>query len=254
MKTFLKIMLLVVFSCCVTTCDIENSLDCTQTAGELTEKIVDLAPFTKVVVYQRTRLVIKQGPVQQVRIATGANLMNEVLTSVVDGQLIIKNENGCNLIRDYGVTTVYITSPNLTEIRTSTGEDIRSDGTLTYNDLTLLSEDTAQEDEFNTDGDFRLSLNVQNLTIVSNNLSNFYLDGIAQNADFTFLDGDGTIKALDLEIQNAQIFHRGTNLWQLDVQQSITGIISGYGNVALKQRPVNVNVQELWRGRLVYLP
>lgn len=238
----------------IISCDTENSLNCTQTAGELTEKIVDLAPFTRVFVYQRTRLVIKQGPVQQVRIATGANLMNEVLTSVVDGQLIIKNENGCNLIRDYGVTTVYITSPNLTEIRTSTGEDIRSDGVLTYNDLTLLSEDTALEDEFNTDGDFRLSLNVQNLTVVSSNLSNFYLDGTAQNVDFTFLDGDGTIKALDLEIQNAQIFHRGTNLWQLDVQQNITGTISGYGNVALKQRPANVNVQELWRGRLVYLP
>ena len=152
------------------------------------------------------------------------------------------------------MTQIEITSPNLTEIRTSTGEDITSDGILNYPNLTLLSEDETVEDDFyNTDGDMRLQLNVQNLTIVSNNLSYFYLSGIVENADITFLEGDGRIYAENLEIQNATIFHRGTSEWRMDVKQNITGTINGYGDVILNNRPTNVDVQETWRGRLLFL-
>lgn len=171
-NTTLKIVLsLMIVS--LLSCDTQNSLDCTQTSGTIIVEDVTLPDFTKVVVYQRTRLIIKQGAVQQVRVETGRNLMNEIKLTVVDGRLLIKNENGCNLLRDYGITTVYITAPNLTEVRTSTGLDIQSDGILSYQNLTLLSEDTAVEDAYNTDGDFRLDLNVENLKITSTNLSNF---------------------------------------------------------------------------------
>lgn len=251
MNRLVKIAVLVVLVFNVLGCDTQNSLDCTQLAGKIISEQVDLAPFNKIVVYQRTRLVIKQGPIQQVTLTTGENLLNEITFKVVDDQLIIKNENGCNLLRDYGITTVYITVPNLTEIRTSTGEDIISDGVLSFPSLTLLSEDSALEDEFNTDGDFRMQLDVEQLVIVSSNLSNFYLTGTATNANLRFSSGDGTIKAKDLVIQNAQIFHRGTNKWQLDVKQNIAGTIAGYGDIELQSRPQTVNVQELWRGRLI---
>ncbi len=225
MKKIACLLIPVVLALLVAACDSDNAPNCLQTAGPLTVQLVDVEPFTKVTVFQRTRLVVKQGPVQQVRVETGKNLLNDLKIEVIDNRLVIKNENACNLVRDYGLTTIYITTPDLTEIRTSTGEDIRSDGVLAFNNLTLLSEDTAQEDAFNTEGDFRLELNVQNLTIVGNNLSNFYLNGTATQVDFTFLEGDGTIQAQDLVIQNAQIFHRGTNLWQLDVRQRISGTI-----------------------------
>jgi hypothetical protein len=47
------------------------------------------------------------------------------------------------------------------------------------------------------------------------------------------------------------IFHRGTAAWHMDVKQHITGTISGYGDVFLKERPTNVNVQETGQGRLI---
>lgn len=78
------------------------------------------------------------------------------------------------------------------------------------------------------------------------------MEGFVQNADFNFLSGDGTIKASNLEIQNAQIYHRGTNKWQLDVKQNIAGTIAGFGDVVLKSRPVTIDVNQLWRGRLIF--
>ncbi|WP_228547172.1 head GIN domain-containing protein [Nonlabens antarcticus] len=236
-----------------TSCDSENGLNCTQAAGDIQSYEVDVDTFDKVIIFQRMGATFKQGPIQKVVVKTGENLFNDIDVKVIDGQLQIVNNNGCNLVRDYGITQIEITSPNITEIRTSTGEDLKSDGVLSYPSLTLLSEDTALEDEFNTDGDFRLELDVQNLKIVSNNLSYFYLSGTVENTDITFLDGDGRIYAENLEVQNAQIFHRGTSEWRMDVKQSIAGTINGYGDVILNNQPTTVDVQETWRGRLIYL-
>ena len=159
-----------------TSCDSEEGLNCTQTAGDIQSFEVEVESFDKVVIFERMGATFKQGPVQRVVVTTGENLFNDIDVKVVDGQLQIVNNNGCNVIRDYGITQIEITSPNLTEIRTSTGEDLKSDGVLNYPNLTLLSEDASVEEDFyNTDGDFILDLNVENLTIVSNNLSYFYL-------------------------------------------------------------------------------
>jgi hypothetical protein len=236
-----------------TSCDSEEGLNCTQTTGDIQSFEVVLEPFDKVTIFQRMGATFKQGPVQKLVVTTGENLFNDIELKVIDGRLEVVNNNGCNVIRDYGVTQIEITSPNLTEIRTSTGEDLKSDGVLNYLNLTLLSEDTALEDEFNTDGDFRLNLNTQNLRIVSNNLSYFYLSGNVENAEVTFLDGDGRIYAEDLIIQNAQIFHRGTSEWRMDVKQNIAGTINGYGDVILNNRPTVVDVDVTWRGRLIFL-
>lgn len=243
--------LLFIFS---TSCDSENSLDCVQTAGDIQNFEMELAPFDKVTIFQRTGATFKQGPVQKVVLTTGENLFNDIEVKVTNGRLEIINNNACNIARDFGITQVEITSPNLTEIRTSTGLDLKSDGVLSYPDLTLLSEDASvEEDFFNTDGDLRLELDVQNLTIVSNNLSFFYLNGTAVNADITFLNGDGRIVAPGLEVQNAQIFHRGTSEWRMDVKQNIAGTINGYGDVILSNRPSTVDVNITWRGQLIFL-
>ncbi|BAO54394.1 head GIN domain-containing protein [Nonlabens marinus] len=248
------ILLLAITLASTTSCDSEEGLNCTQTAGDIQSFEVDIDAFDKVVIFERMGATFKQGPIQKVVVTTGENLFNDIELKVVDGQLQIINNNGCNVIRNYGITQIEITSPNLTEIRTSTGEDIISDGVLNYPNLTLLSEDaTVEEDFYNTDGDFRLALDVQNLTIVSNNLSYFYLSGTVENANITFLEGDGRIHAEDLEIQNAQIFHRGTSEWRMEVKQNIAGTINGYGDVILNNQPTTVDVDETWRGRLIYL-
>lgn len=232
-------------------CDSEEGLNCTQAAGDLVEREIEVGFFNKITVFERTALVIKQGPEQKVVLKTGANLWNDVAITVSDGRLLIVNNNGCNLVRDYGITVVEVTTPELLEIRSSTGEDITSDGVLAFDDLTLLSNDGPEEDFYHSTGNFRMELQVNQLRIDTNKLSNFYLSGTAVDADLRWESGDGRLIAPDLEIQNAQIFHRGTNSWQLDVKQNIAGIINGYGDVILKSQPASVRVQETWRGRLI---
>lgn len=250
-KSLVVFLLLMALLLSANSCDSQDGLNCTQAAGTIIKREVEVDVFNKVLVYERTGLIVKQGDVQKVVVKTGENLFHDISITVENEQLVIINNNGCNLVRDYGITTVEITVPDLKEIRSSTGEDVVSEGVLRFNDLTLISNDGPEEDFYHSTGDFRLSLQTTNLNIETNKLSNFYLTGSVINANFNWDRGDGRLYANDLVIQNAQIVHRGTSFWELDVKQHISGTISGYGDVFLKSRPTTINVEETWRGRLI---
>ncbi|NNK76309.1 MAG: DUF2807 domain-containing protein, partial [Maribacter sp.] len=121
-------------------CNNENAPDCFQDAGEILRTEVVLDNFSKITVFEKVELILKQGDEQKVEIETGEFLMKEVTATVEADRLILRNGNGCNLFRDYGLTKVYVTSPNITEIRSSTGLPIKSDGLLGYSSLQLISE------------------------------------------------------------------------------------------------------------------
>lgn len=233
-------------------CSSEKGWDCIQTAGDIVKKEVTVQPFTKIIAWERTRIFIQQGDQQKIVIETGENLMSDVEVMVTDGRLEIHNYNSCNLVRDYELTKVYITSPNITEIRSSTGYVVESIGVLRYPSLTLLSEDQKNEDEFHIDGDFKLNLEVENLNIVANGLSIFYLMGSAKNANFGFYAGDCRIFSENLIVQNLYLYHRSTAEMVVNPQQSIKGKIVSLGNVISKNRPPVVEVEELYRGKLIF--
>lgn len=248
----MKKIFIVLLAVVLNSCDSESGLNCFQASGTIIQTEMTVEPFTKITVWERTQLFIQQGPEQKVVIETGENLLNDIDVNVEDGRLNITNNNGCNIVRDYGITKIYVTSPNITEIRSSTGLAVRSIGTLSYPVLELYSEDQGNEDFYHTDGDFYLTLDVNSLNIVANGLSAFYLDGNAEVAQFGLYGSDCSIEAPDLIIQRLNIFHRSTDDITVNPQQSITGRIVSLGNCISKNRPEIVNVATPYRGELIF--
>jgi len=233
-------------------CDSDKGLNCFQAAGDTIEEEFTVDAFSKITVWERTQLIIKQGETQKVVVETGENLLNDIEVQVKDGILNIRNNNGCNVVRDYGLTKVYVTTPNIESIRNSSGLPVESIGTLSFPALALISEDLEEEDAFHKDGDFKLDLQVENLQIVANGLSNFFLSGTADTANFEIFAGDGRIEAENLLIGELTIFHRGTQDMIVNPQEAIRGKIVSLGNVIAKNRPPIVEVEELYRGRLIF--
>lgn len=247
MKKIVYILcLLVLFSC-----DSENAGDCFQTIGEIQATEIEVSSFNKILVNRDIELVITQGAEQKVIVETGENLMNDVVVEVIENRLVITDNNTCNNVRDYGVTKVYVTSPNLTEIRSSTQYDISSDGVLTYPSLTLLSEDYGAPNTFNV-GDFRLKLNNQNLTVVFNNLSVCYVEGETENLFINFAAGNSRFEGRNLVAQKVNVNNRSSNDMIVNPQQELTGVIRGVGHVISVNHPPLVNVDELYKGRLIF--
>ncbi len=233
-------------------CNGENVPDCFQNAGDLIREEVSLPSFEKITVFENVELVLSEGPLQQVVIETGEFLRAEVTAEVEGNRLVVRNTNNCNLFREYGITKIFITSPNINEIRSSTGWPIRSEGTLTFPELQLISESFNNTESETTDGSFDLDLATQNLALVANGIAYFQLRGSTQRFSVTIAAGDSRVEAEEFIAQEVVINHRGSNDMLVNPQQILRGVIRGTGDVLSFNRPDSVTVEELYRGRLIF--
>lgn len=232
-------------------CDSENAADCFQTTGTIIQQEFTVTGFNKILVNRNVELIIKEGSTEKVVVETGKNLLNDVQVEVVDNQLILTDDNICNFVRDYGVTKVYVTAPNITEIRSSTQYDIKSDGVLAYPNLTVFAEDFS-EPETVTSGNFYLDIDNERLTVVFNNLSNAFITGKTNNLQVTLASGLSLFDASALIAQNVSISNRSSNDIIINPQLKLTGKISGVGNVIALNKPPIVEVEEVYKGRLIF--
>ncbi len=196
-------------------------------------------------------LIIKEGLEYEVVLETGENLMNDVEAFVVSNELILTDNNSCNYIRDYGITKIYVTAPNLTTIRSSTQYDISSDGILNFPNITLVCEDFNTPGSF-TVGDFRIQINSTRLRLVSNNISSFYISGQVDDLFIGFYSGAGRFEGENLEAQNIDVYHRGSNDMVVNPQQSLTGELRGTGDLISLNNPPIVEIEQLYTGQLIF--
>jgi hypothetical protein len=233
-------------------CRGENVLDCFQSSGDLVRDVVEVPDFTSITVFENVTLVLRQGPEQQVEIETGEFLRPEVSAKVEGETLILRDTNDCNFFREYGTTTVYVTAPNIEAIRSSTGFPIRSDGVLGYTSLSLISESFNNPESETTDGSFELDVATQNLSIVANGIAYFQLSGTTSNLNVTISAGDSRIEAENLIAQEVIFDQRGSNDIRVNPQQLLRGLIRGTGDVISFNRPPVIEVEEIFRGRLIF--
>ena len=233
-------------------CDSENGSDCFKKEGAIVQLDMELDSFTEIVVFEGVQLFIEEGSEQKVTLESGENLIDDVEVKVEGNLLTLIDNNTCNFIRDYNITKVYVTSPNITKIRNSSSFEIASIGVLNYLELILYSENHNNEEYYHNNGDFNLSLNVQMLTVVSNGFSTFRLNGNADKAFFGLYSGNTRILSENLIVNDLNLFHRSTNVMVVNPTESIQGEILSVGNVIAKNRPPLVEVEELFIGKLIF--
>lgn len=248
----MKNLIYIVVTIVLLSCNGDNVPDCFQNSGAIVQQEFELETFDKITVYERIELIVNDEPTQNVVVETGKYLLNDIEVKVENGTLILKNNNACNLTRDYGITKVYVSSPNLIEVRNSSGLTVSSDGVLNYSNLTLVSEDFNATYVTHTDGDFKLQVNCDRIDIVFNNLSRVFISGFVNNLFIGFYSGDARFEGANLIAQNIDIFQRSSNDMIVNPQQSLTGEIRGTGDVISINRPPIVEVEEFYTGKLIF--
>ena len=233
-------------------CSSDSAPDCFQSAGSMVREEVTVADFTKITVFENVGLVLKQGPEIKVEIETGEYLLNEVEVVVEGDRLLLRDANDCNYFRKYGLTKIYVTAPNIEEIRSSTGLKIESDGVLAFPILGLISESFNNAESETTDGEFDLELDTADVTIVVNGIAYFKLRGRTESLGVTIAAGDSRIEAQDLISNLVEVDHRGSNDILVNPQQSIKGQIKGTGNVISYNEPSMVLIETLFKGKLIF--
>lgn len=248
MKTNMLKNVLLLFSIVFFSCDSENANDCFQTSGTTITKEFNVDTFKKINISEGIELIIKQGAEKKVVVKTGENLISGVTAEVSNEELFLRNSNGCNWIRDYNTTKVYVTTPELVNVYSSSQFGVKSDGVLNFTSLTLQSGmfgNTAS-------GTFELQVNCVNLTIEDNKSSYFAISGTTDNLNIGFYDGDARFDGSNLTAREASFFHRSSNNIIVNPTDKISGTIYSTGNVVLRNVPSIIEVTQLYQGRLIY--
>lgn len=231
-------------------CNSENAGDCFQVSGDTVQQQVEVPPFTRILVNEGIEMVLREGIEHEVIIETGKNLLNEIQAKVTDGQLILSNTNGCTVFRDYAPAILYVTAPDITEIRSSTQFTIRSQGTLTYPQLHVYSED--YNGEYLNTGDVYLTVDNNHLQVTFNNLSNCYVSGATNNLTIVFAAGNSRFEGATLTAARVNIFHRSSNDIIIHPVNELTGEIRSTGNIIAVHEPPVIEVTEYYKGKLIF--
>ncbi|MBL6445520.1 DUF2807 domain-containing protein [Fulvivirga sp. 29W222] len=229
-RYFIVLLIILIYGC-----DSANAPDCLQKAGRTTEVVLNVDPFNLLEVNSGLNVILEQGTEQLVTLNAGENLISDIHYEVSGNQLLIRNDNSCNWVRPYDFPIVKIIHPNISEIRLAGSGLISSSGTLNFPRLILISEDES--------GDFKLDLNCASLSIVSNDITNYYMSGTVENLKVMFASGDGRLEGNNLQVANANIFHRGTNDIIVYVTDELSGRIISTGDlIYVKTKPTVIDV------------
>ena len=239
MKKIIYIFIVFLFA----NCNDKKADNCFQSAGDITQVEIELPAFDKVVVHERIELIITEGPNQKVIIESGENLQPDITAEVINNELILTNYNTCNFFREYDLTKVYVTSPNLTRIRNASEYNVSSNGVLTYPTLYLMS--VGDKSKFLSVGDWHLNIQNENVKIWGNGIAVFYLDGTTNNLDLNFSNGDTRFEGENFKAQHIKVRQVSSNDMLIYPVQSLIGSIHSTGDVISFNKPSLIEVEEL---------
>ncbi|MCF6308728.1 MAG: DUF2807 domain-containing protein [Flavobacteriaceae bacterium] len=247
-KLFLLFLILI-------SCDKANISDCLEKTGTIISSEIEVPLFTRIQVQNDISIIVTQAETQKVVIETGENLIGDIQVYVEDDLLVLKNDNGCNIFRVYGVTKIHISSPNITEIRNSSVGTVSSNGLLSYPNLLLHSNTNtnANIEDPNKSGDFILHIDCDNFRISANGLSVFYISGTARISSINFADEWPRFEGENFLIDTLRVFHRSATYMKVNPQLMLTGKIVATGDVIAVNHPEFVDVDELFTGRLIFI-
>jgi hypothetical protein len=249
-KTLNKYVFLFCTLLLFSTCNDKDANDCIQTTGTIISKEFVVDSFDKIIIYEGVELFIKESTIQKVVVETGENLLSDINLSVVNNQLEIKDNNSCNLFRDFGITKVFVYAANITKIRNSSTYAVNSIGVLNYPDLDLISENYLSD--YLNSGDFNLTVNTNNLTLVANGASNHTISGTTNNLKINLAGSNPRFIGDNLTAENAHLFARSTNDILIKVNNEVRGNMYSTGDVILYKKPNIMSINTHYTGKVIY--
>lgn len=233
-------------------CDSKNAWDCVQTLGTGVVFQESVEQFHSITIQGHMDVVLVQDTLTQIKVETRENLADNIHFSITDGLLFIEEDSSCNILKDRSYTTIYIHAPELRSIRNASTGTIRNEGIWVQDKMALISENHFDSAYYNN-GVFDMHLEVGDLSVLANGNSLFQLEGTAEKADISFYSGSARLEAKTMQIQELEVYHRGYNHMLVFPVQAIRGEILNTGDVRAYNLPPIVEVDEKYRGSLIFV-
>ncbi len=244
--------LFILFVILITACNSADAPDCFRKTGNRISRSYEVPSFVKIQIKDNVHLTLKQGVNTEVRVEAGENLLDGITVEVKDDTIIIGNDNSCELFRDYDNVTVFITAPDINEIRNASIGDVVSQGVLEFRSLFLVSLTSGNIENVRKSGDFRLDVQCDRFFVQANGFSRFFIKGYSREARLIFADEIPLFEGVEFEIEDLTVLQTSANVMRVNPTKSIVGEIRGTGDIIAVNRPEIVEVDQYYTGRLIF--
>lgn len=201
----------------------------TVSADEQTRKV---EPFTEISLRIGANVHVEQGEKQNLEIVAKASTLEQIITEVKEGKLIIRFPNKSLFWNDFrpGEITIYITAPQINELNVSgSGDIIAEDGIKTK----------ALDLSVSGSGNINISdLSAQQVKTAISGSGDITLSGktTAQDLSVT-ISGSGNLKGMDYSAQDVSVKLVGSGNVGIEAKNNLYIRLAGSGNVTYKGNP-----------------
>ncbi len=229
-------------------CDTDSGVDCFKKQGRIITDRAEVEEFSKISISKGIELYIKQAEEYKVRVEAGKNFIDDIKFFVEDGELFIKDNSNCQMLRNYHPAKVYVSTPKLENIYSSSQYNISSEGVLKFPKLQLQSGLVSETPS----GIYNLQIENEELKIQDNVSAVYQIQGKTNNLEVWFWGQNGRFEGENLKAKEIQVYHRSANDMFVYPLNKISGTIRLTGNVVLKNIPSEIEVEELSTGKLIF--
>jgi len=160
--------------------------------GNVVQQERQVGDFTGIQILGSTDVIIRQGDRSILVVHADENLLENIITKVKNGVLIVDTEGS---IRNYSRMEVFVTMSRLDEISIQGSGDVETDGVISGTDLSII---------VNGSGDVDLNLDYKNLETEINGSGDVEVAGI--QGDLTMqIRGSGDFKAKELRLNKCRL-------------------------------------------------
>ncbi len=178
-------------------------------------------------------VVLKQGGSESVKVEADADVINEIITEVRNGTLMIHSKNTHNWGNFWNnrKIMIYVVAKDLNSINLSGSGDIRIDNEFNTNKLEL---------RLSGSGDFKGSVNVKTLEASISGSGDFSIAGKADESTVS-ISGSGDFDARNLITKSTAIRVSGSGDASIYASEKVEASVSGSGDVHYSGHPKSVS-------------
>ncbi len=180
-------------------------------------------------------VVLSQGNTESVRVKADADIINEVITEVKNGTLMIHSKNnhnwGMGNMWNNKTVTVYVVAKDLNSIGVSGSGDLKIENQFNTSSLAL---------RLSGSGDFTGKVNVKTLEAAISGSGYFKIAGKADESNVA-ISGSGNFDGNDLMTRSTAIRISGSGDASIYASEKLDASVSGSGDVRYSGHPKSVS-------------
>ena len=206
--------------------------------GNVVEETRKVGDFDEIKVSRGMNVYISQGDETKVVVIADDNLLDAIETRMEGNTLkVTANQN----IRNATSKKVFVTTPNISMIKSTAGSNVFSETVIRSQDLVLSG---------SAGSNMKLDVNVNELTVSVSAGSNIKLEGEAKSFSGKATSGSN-LKAEELDSNNCSAdVSSGANIW-ITAKNKFKGHASSGGNVFYYGDPETTDVEKSSGGNVI---